>query len=437
MYADQTYSSPTQELKAPLSMNQSGRFSFIYAGAIAIAAAQVDQNHPEIATVVTDLQGRLDEAQKALNSKNSDFDTQWKTIWNQRGLVPGSQEYTLSYLKWLEDVRYADQMNVYSSSIDRLDAQIGALRRSKYTVQEAALLDNLDALSPSFNLARPRYAQNEIDAAADGHRLTDTTLADPHQTPAALYDSSPLILPIADLRAFLTNSGSRGFDTLTTSRSVSAGSQSWYGSGGASFGGWSVGGSGSGASSYNNDISSLKSVHISFDNVDEIFIDRGQWFNPGVLQDPATNKLVSGLSQLQYLKYVAVSLFVGRGLNMTLNLGHNASNSDWSTSTINAHGGASFLGCSFGGGGGSTHTSSNFTSNADGANITFKDGATVIRVLGARVEPFLINQRAATGSIDVQKSPAFQAALQKFEAGSQTYISLQREKIQSLKTLAP
>jgi hypothetical protein len=435
LYADQTYSNPFQNFITPGAMNQSGRFSTLYRDSISIAASQVDQNHPEISQTVADLQSRRSDAQKAFNAKSKEFDDQWAQIAKDRNLTAGTREYTLNYLKWLEDVRYADQMADYSTEIDRLDAQIGALRRSKYTVSESSLLDNLDALDKSMNLARPRYAQTEIDDTASGQKLTDTTLADPHQTPAALFDSSPLILPIADLKAFILNPGGRAFDTLTTSHQISTGSSSWYGSGGGSFLGWGIGGGGSGASSYSTDVSSMKSVQLGFKNIAEIYIDRGQWFNPGVLQDPNIYKLVKTLPQLAYLKYVAVSLFIGRGLTMTLHLGHNASNSDWSTQSINAQGGCSFLGCSFGASGGSSRTSSNFTSNADGATVTFSDGDNVIRVLGARVEPFLaaVRPTAVLNAADSATSnEKLTADVNDLMSGKLSYIEFQKAKIKEL-----
>ncbi|MCK1316807.1 hypothetical protein [Bradyrhizobium sp. 23] len=426
LYADQTFSSPTTSLIAPGAMNQSGRFSTIYRDTVGIAASQVDQDHPEIAQVVTDLQGRLTDAQKAFQEKDKQFNEQWADLSRSRGLQPGTREYTLNYLKWLEDVRYNDQMATYSTAIDRLNSQIRTVRRSKYTASQVALLDNVDALDSSFDIARPRYAQTELDQLEAGQRLTDLTLADPHQTPAALFDRSPLILPIADLKKFLTGTGGRSFDSTTQSAAISSGSSSWSGSGGASFFGWSVGGGGSGSSSYRKDVESSKALKLSFKNVDEIYIDRGQWFNPGVLQDKSTFELVKTLTQLQYLKYVAVSLFIARGTTLSLELKNNASSSDWSTQSFSGHGGGSFFGFSFGGGGGSSRTSSNFTSDANGTTITFADGEDVIRVLGARVEPFL--QIPASNALAASDIPDLSGAVADMKAGKITYLEYQKRR---------
>ncbi|MBF9234438.1 hypothetical protein [Microvirga alba] len=428
LYSDQTYSSPYTSFIKPGAMNHSGRFSTLYKDAISIAASQVDQNHPEIAQVVTDLQGRRDDAQRAFSAKDNQFNDQWAAVAKDRGLQAGTREYALNYLKWLEDVRYADQMADYSTALDRLNAQIAAVRRSKYTPSELALLDNLDALQSSFDIARPRYAQTEIDMAASGERLTDLRLADPHQTPGALFDRSPLILPMADFRLFLTNQGGHDFDSRTESKQIGSGSSSWNASGGASFFGWSLGGGGSGSSSSRNEMRSLKGMKISFKNISEIYIDRGQWFNPGVLQDDKVFKLVENLKQLQYLKYVAVSLFVGRGLNLNLELQNSAANSDWSTQSINARGGASLFGFSFGGGGGSSRTSQNFTSNANGTTVTFEDGDQVIRVLGARVEPFLHVPETPQALADLGK---LRSSVDDLKAGKITYIDFQKQRLRA------
>lgn len=375
---------------------------------------------------MTDLQSRRSDAQRSLNEKNKQFDDQWAAVAKDRGLQPGTREYSLNYLKWLEDVRYADQMADYSTELDRLNAQITAVRRSKYTTSEISLINNLDSLSGSFDIARPRYAQTELDLISAGQRLTDLTLADPRQTPAALFDRSPLILPMADFKAFVTGTGGRSFDSSAESKQISSGSQNWYGSGGAGFFGWNIGGGSSGSSSYRRDVESSKALKISFKNVSEIYIDRGQWFNPGVLQDQKIFELVKNLSQLQYLKFAAVSLFIGRGLNMSLELKDSASNTDWSTQSINAQGGASLFGFSFGGGGGSSRTSQNFTSNANGLTVTFADGDTVIRVLGARVEPFL---RLPTAAPALAEFMEFQSPIDDLTTGRISYIDFQKKRI--------
>lgn len=435
MYADQTFSSSASSFITPGAMNQSGRFSSLYRDVISIAASQVDQNHPEIAQVVTDLQSRRSAAQRAFNAKDQEFTEQWQQIAASRGLQEGTREYALNYLKWLEDVRYVDQMADYSTEIDRLNSQITAVRRSKYTTSEIALLDNLDALSSSFDIARPRYAQTELDQAASGERLTDIMLADPKRTPAALFDRSPLILPIADLRSFLTNEGSRTFDSSRESRQISSGSESWFASGGASFFGWQVGAGGSGSSSYRRDVENSVSLNISFKNIQEIYIDRGQWFDPGVLQDPAVLALVRNLRQLESLKYAAVSLFVGRGLTMSLELKDSASAADWATQAIRGRGGASFFGFSFGASGGRDRTSQNFTSSATGAKITFADGDAVIRVLGARVEPLVQPPRQfSLQSLGLRQglteAPGrVEALTQELLSGRITYMDFQKRRI--------
>src|SRR5262249_22312132 len=190
-------------------------------------------------------------------------------------------------------------------------------------------------------------------------------LANPRNLVPAMFDSSPLVLPIGDLRKFLKDRGERSFDTLSTSFQLDESSRRWNASGGGSFLFWSAGGGASGSSSMSNSVSKMSSLSVSFQNLSEYLAERAQWFNPGVLQDPKLQTLVESRPEVKNLQYIAVSLIIARGTKVELRFSEAVNTSDWNESSWNAGGGVSFLGFSFGARGGSSSTNYRVTRNAN------------------------------------------------------------------------
>jgi hypothetical protein len=443
-YADRTFTGGVEGLHADGAAFLSARFSSQYIAVMNIVTAKIDQNHPEIANSVADLRSRQTTATQALQDKLDQFDAQWKALAISRGLInsqgaiTNQLEYNLEFATWLAQVRYTDQLQTYIDSIDQIDSQLDAVRRSAYSQSEIAALDNSGNLSKAYNVARPWTANIERSWKASGTPLTDLQLANPRALPPAMFDSAPLVFPIGDLIAFLSGQGVRGYDSTSQSYQMDSSSSSWTASGGGSFMGWSLGGGSSGSSSMISSISTMNSLSISFKNISEYLADRSAWFNPAVLQDPNILKLVKGRPELNHLLYVAVSLIIARGTTLILKFSQSVSNSDWSTQSFSAQGGASFLGFafgSFGASGGSSSSSYSVTTSADETTVTIQDGDTVARVLGARVEPFV--QATAGPLVTFKHLLAQDAELQKnVDAvlnGKLSYLDFQKKRNEASK----
>ena len=266
--ADRTFTSAVGTIEPSTAVFQSARFSSQYRSVLNIAASQIDQNHPEIQNSLAELESQLSIATTALADKNVAFEVEWQKVATARNLDPNSKDpkvvndYYAQRVTWFSQARYGDQIQVLSENIDRINSRIDATRRKVYSPAEQAVLDNLSTLSTAFNIARPWNAQTERSFKAQNTPLTDLILADPTKLPPAIFDSSPLILPVGDLMAFLSNQGTRAFNTSTFSSTLDSGSSSWVASGSGSLWGISLGGGGSGSSSFSHSVSKLNSFDV-------------------------------------------------------------------------------------------------------------------------------------------------------------------------------
>lgn len=434
LYADRTFRGGIETIEATPPMASATRFSAQYRVLINIAAAKIDQSHPGIKNSVDELNRQLTAAETALTNKNIELDEQWARTATARSIDRTSPTYELERVTWLAQIRYADIIARYSDDIDRLNGQLDAVRRGVYSANEIALLDNLFALGRAYNVARPWQAQTERNYKAQNTPLTEVLLADPTKLPPVHFDSSPLIFPLGDLNAFLTAQGIRSAESKTLSKQIDESTRSWSASGGGSFLGWSIGGGGSGSTSFSKSIEKMSSLEMKFENVAEYYIDRSAWFNPAVLQDKDIQKILRGRRELENLQYVAVSLIIARGLTMILKFSDKVDSKDWSSQSFSAQGGVSFWGVSIGGRGGNSSASTSIKVDESGTTVTFQDGPTVGRVLGVRVEPFITLPKAApqlSGQL-TDKSPELQKALEEFKSGKRSYIEFQKEKIKAI-----
>jgi hypothetical protein len=385
------------------------------------------------------LNTQLDAATTAPDNKLASLDAAWSQIATARALTPGSNNYLLQQIAWQAQVRYGDQISTLSQNIDKITSQIAQVRRKVYTPSEQAVLDNLGFLGSAYAMARPWFAQVEVEQKQAGAPITALMLGDVHNLNPGMFDEGPLILPQGNLLTFLNApAGNFGFDTGHQSYQLSAGASSWAASGGVSFAGWSVGGGGSGSSSFSHSMSTLNSVTLSFDNVAEYMVSRGGWFQPGVLLDPNIQKLLVGRPEFSSLQYVAVSLILVRGTKLTLKFSQAANSSDWSQRSFAASGGASFMGFGFSVGGGSSSSSYTVNNSSDWTTVNIIDAPSTVRVIGARVEPFIPLVPTATPASDAELAKindAFAADLKKFDTGQSSYIDLQKSKVTALKAL--
>lgn len=433
--ADRTFTGAVGSIEGSTAVFQASRFAFQYRSVLNIAAAQIDQRHPEIANTLDELEAQLSAATSKLTAKNNEIEDAWAEVARRRNLDPTSHEFHANRITFYAQARYGDQIQVFSDNIDRLNAQIYAARGRVYTPSELAVLENVGHLASSYNIIRPWNAQAERGYRESGTPLTPILLADERSLPPAIFDSSPLVMPVGDLVKFLSSVGLRGFDTKTQSSRLDAGSSSWAGSGGGSFFGISLGGGGGGSSTFSRSVSKMTSYDISFKNISEYFVDRSAWFNPAVLQDPEVLKLVKDRRELRNLQYVSVSLILARGLRLRVHFSEAVNTNDWSQSSLGAQGGLSLFGFSFGGGGGGGNTRSTITVNETGTTVTFEDEDSMARVLGARVEPFVVPAEKAPLDFNAKLNEALALEFNQFLTGKKSYLELQRLKLQNLKKI--
>jgi uncharacterized membrane protein YgcG len=435
-YVDRTFRGGVEGLQVNAGTFLSDRFSFKYRVVMEILTAQIDQNHPEIQMSLTDLKAQQASATNALLAKLIWFDQQWAPIAASRGLVTGSVEYNLQYATWLGQLRYQDQIQSYIADLDAVNAHIDAVRRKVYSSSEIAALENYFQLSSAYNMARPWTANIERSFKRSGTPLTELILANPKNLVLSMFDSSPLVLPVGDLIAFLSAVGVHSLDTNTYDYHLDTASSSWNASGGGSFLGFSLGGGGSGSSTITHSVSRMTSLSISFRNISEYLADRSAWFNPGVLQDPNMYKLVKDRPELDNLQYIGVSLIIARGTTLVLKFSDAVNASDWSQQAFAANGGVSFMGFSFGAQGGSSSSSYTVNVSSDGTTVTIQDGDKVARVLGARVEPFLKKttppqQTAHALQMLFSDSPALKVDLDSLRKGKLSYIEYQKKRLKA------
>jgi hypothetical protein len=452
LYADHTFRNSINGLIGNKNANfQPQRFSNQYKSLIRQAGSKIEQNHPEIEKQIRPLIVSADKARKELNKKISGFEDQWRMVATARGLDLTSKDPTaineiyLQHVTWLNAMRYREAIGIYTDQIDSLNAQIDTIRRSVYSLSEQAILSNLNNLTESYYLPRPWNASTERSSKAAGFPLTDAYFADPRHVPGNLYDISLQILPVGDLTSFLTASGIRSFASTDSISTTTISDSRWGGGGGGgvSFFGLTIGGGAgaSGSSSYRHAVSTLNEFKVGFGNVSEYFADRTAWFDPAVLQDSKFQKMVKGRPEFDNLNYICVSLILARGLNLELKFSEAVNKTDWSNSAVDAQGGISFLGYRFGGQGTSSGSTTTIKVDTSGTVVTFTDGPTVCRVLGARVEQILNENAPQTSKLRqvdnlkllMDKDAHFQAVVKDFAAGKKSYVELQGARIEALK----
>ncbi len=441
--SDRTFGGAIGSIQGSTAVFQAARFSSQYRAVLSVAAARIDQNHPEIRNSLEELFSQLSTATTKLVNKNNEIENAWIQVATARKLDPQSKDpkavsdYYAQRVTFYAQARYADQVQTFSDDIDRINAQIQATRAKVYSPSEQAVLENVSNLSSAYNIYRPWNAQTERGYKDAGTPLTPLMLANPLVLPPSLFDSSPLVMPVGNLVAFLSASGVRAFDTSKYSSRLETGTDTWVASGSVGLFGISLGGGGSGSSSFSRSVSKLSTYDVSFKNVAEYFIDRSAWFNPGVLQDPAVLKLVGARPELNNLQYVSVSLIVARGLTLRLHFSEAVKASDWSQQSFNAQGGASFFGFSFGASGGSTKTRSTITVDTNGTTVTFQDDDKLARVLGARVEPFVTPPKIPPQGINdlVKGDAALDQAFKEFSKGQRSYLDLQKQRLDTIKKM--
>lgn len=415
-FADRVFKTSPDDLGTTF---RADRFSKHYQQLIFVAASHIDQQYEKIVPRVTELQQKLDDQTTKLTEKIATINGQWADLAKKLGLTQDTNDYELRYVNYLEQIRYADQIDQYSKNIDMIDGSIDAVRRSAYSATEQVILDNLAELSSTKMISRP-VRPNFERTTKD---VTELMFANPSYR-SGMFDVSPYTLPLGDLTAFLKNSGPRDIAISKEHREVQQHDKSWSGGGGGSFSffGIGVGGSagGSGSSSYVKQMKATNGIAIHFDNIAEVLVDRTGWFNPAIFEDEKLRKVFERIPGYDKLQYVSVSLIIARGLTLTLTFDSQVDETQWSKQAFSASGGVSFMGYRFGGSGASSRYDYNMTVDGDKKSVTFKDDPQLTRLLAVRVEPLVA---PPTGVASVDDSLAL------FKNGTINYLDFQKRRI--------
>ena len=363
---------------------QADRYSVVYERLLRTVATQVDQRHPEIVPKLRELDDALDRVTRELNDLVMRLEAQWTTIAQSRGLTRGTPEYELQQITYFEQIRYPDQVSSRSARISDYLIRKEQVRRSVYSPAETLLLETVEELSEFKKIARPLRPTYE----RSNPNVNDLTFANPVSTPVSLCDVSHSSYPLGDLGLFLRAGGQRApIDITRSSSTTNHHDEAWGARASASIPFFGIGGSGggSGASGYTNAISNAAGLRIAFDNIAEVLVDRGGWFNPALFANRDLARLIYAQPDVNRLKYIAVSLVICRGLSLSLTSNVDIDRNSWSTQTIGASGGASFFGFRFGGSASRTTNDWSVFVSEDGRTVTFKDDPAYCRLVAVRL----------------------------------------------------
>ncbi|TPK36358.1 hypothetical protein [Mesorhizobium sp. B2-5-3] len=420
-FADRVYTKSPQEVGPA---NKADRFSLHYGGVIHVAAAGIDRKYKETVAEIEGLQARLGVQTEKLSDRILKINSEWRRVATGSGLKDDDPEYELRYLNYLESIRYADQVSQYSQNIDMITGTIDAVRRSKYTPEEQLLLDNITQLSETFKVARP--LRPTFERTVKG--VNDLTFANPTVRVSGLMDIAPAMYPLGDLVRFLQVPGAHGDSVQKDTVSKHKHDESWSAGGSVSYSFFSVGGSGSGSSSYRQDISKSKGIAVNFENISEYLIDRQLWFNPAVFHNDKLKPILAKIPGTERLQFVSVSLIIGRGLTLQLTFNESITTESWSKRSFAASGGVSFMGFGFGASGGNSSYDYTLEVSGDGRTVTFKDDPQLTRVLAVRLEPFVEVESGLIEAPSDLDMAAPNTPLAKFLKGEIGYSELQESK---------
>lgn len=398
------------------------RLSQHYKGIIQVAASAIDQQYDNIVPKVERLQVKLKDQTDKLNDRVNAIIKQWNDLAKNMGLKVGDVDYELKFLAYLEQIRYADQIAQYSENIDMINGSIDAVRRLAYTPQQQLILDNLAELSDTKMIARPNRPNFERTTPG----VSELMFANPMYRVGAIWEMSPYTLPLGDLVKFLKEKGTREIKIEKNSESQEKHDKQWAAGGGGRFSifGIGIGGSagGAGSSSWSQEIKKSGGIEISYENIAEVLVDRGLWFNPGIFQDPALKKTLSKIPGYDRLQYVSVSLIIARGTTLKLKFDSAINTDQWTKQSFQASGGVSIFGYRFGGSGARNTYDYSLEIAGDKKSVTFKDDPQLARLLAVRLEPF-VDLGGGGGVASVSNSAA-----EKFKKGQISYLDYQKSR---------
>lgn len=389
-FADRVYTVGAEEL-SPVS--QADRFSTIYDNLMRTVAVQIDQRHPEIVDKIEELRRHLKKDTDDLTAKIKEIEASWAELAKTRGLDRDTDEsdYILQQVTYFEQVKYSDQIKDYSNRITDWIFRIEQARRAVYTPSQTLFLNTLAEMTESKKIARPLRPTFETSTPGANN---DLFYADRTKNPESLCDISFQIYPLGDLVKFLKEEGVREpIDINQTTVAKHQHHESWNASAKASFPlfgiGVGLGGGADGSSQFLNNVKTTNGIKIGFENIAEVLVDRGYWFNPGLFDDPDLGPLLyAHPGMTDRLRFAASSLIICRGLTLSLTFTEDASAETWTKQNVKAKGGVSFMGFKFGGSGGKSVDDYTLNTSEDKRTITFKDDSQLCRLLAVRLVDF-------------------------------------------------
>jgi hypothetical protein len=428
-FADRKFQTSPKDLGNSI---QSDRFSYEYERVLRIATTQID------GTVSTDVRDKISAYNKEIRRVNNDllkFETKvasdWEEIATKEKLKPDMPRYQLRRLNYLESILYADQKKGFTEDIEEYQRHINTLRESAYTPSQQKLIRSIDELSETYKVARPWNTYFERDFPDS----TVLTFADPTIRSRQFCDVSPAIYPSSNLVVFQARGGETAkiyVEHKTTHNELHTRTWGVSSSGSFSIFGVRIGGGegGSGESSYKKNFKSLTSFEMNFSGIDEIYANRGIWFDPSLFNSSDLSTIFDKIPGARDLEFVALSLVIARGLTLTLKFSEELNTEQWSKKTFNGRGGVSFFGYRFGGAGSTTSYDYDFKISEDKKSVEFTDDPKHCRLLAVRLERIYQPPRVDNPEDRPMWSEASSSALHELMSGHISLASYQDLKIQ-------
>lgn len=387
-FADRKFKTSPRDLG---SSSEADRYSFEYERVIDVVTTKIDATiDPDSVASITSYKREIGRIRREMVQFEKGVARQWDAIVKAENLSPDDPRYELRRLNFLESILYADQKSLFTQEIHDYNRSINIIRMSAYTLAQQKLLRAGEELAEAYKIARPWASRLEKDMPD----LNEIMLADPKLRVVQLCDISPSIFPSSDLVRFQNrpSSDSTGRTITVQENTVhnELHTRTWGAGGEASYSSFfiRIGGSGggSGSSSYRRDFEQLKSFEISFADIEEVYADRGLWFDPTLFEDQEIKDLIDTVPGARELEYVAVSLVIARGIKLSLSFKTEVETERWKKESFRARGGVKIFGYRFGGRGTSSSYDYDLEQSVDKKTVTFKDDPKHCRLLAVRVE---------------------------------------------------
>ncbi|QOV32863.1 hypothetical protein INT50_18785 [Vibrio diabolicus] len=384
-YSDRKYKLSPRDIGSAV---ETDRFSFEYERILGIASTQID------GTISEETRLRIENLKREIRRVSRDlvdFEkvvlSNWEEIVESEGISPETPRYELRRINYLESILYADQKKQYSEEIEDYQRSINNLRESAYSPAQQKLLRAADELSETYKVARPWNIYFERDFP-DSNILT---FADPTVRSRQFCDVSPAIYPANNLVLFQERGGeARNISVTENTQHNELHKRTWGASGSAGFSCFGLrfggGGGGSGSSSYKRDFESLKSFSLDFKGIEEVYANRGLWYDPTLFSSEELKPIFDKIPGARDLEYVGVSLIIAKGLTLSLSFDETVETESWTRRRFNGRGGVSVFGYKFGGSGSRTSYDYDFKLSEDKKTVTFTDDPEHCRLLGVRLE---------------------------------------------------